>query len=173
MKSKYNIAGEMLMYISQLLFPPVFCLLQTQLLEDSDMEEGDGGEEKEDLKGKGDQHLRRDIGQGFLSQSTAYEGSDGGCDKENNFSKVCCPAKLVLDKGCGQMASSAVPVYKLSAAILHRGLTPYSGHYVASVRCKAQEWFLFNDENVNPTSLDRVLTDVAQDGYVLFFETKH
>ncbi|XP_054979011.1 ubiquitin carboxyl-terminal hydrolase 48-like isoform X3 [Sorex araneus] len=40
-------------------------------------------------------------------------------------------------------------MYELSAVLIHRGSSAYSGHYVANVKDpKSGEWYKFNDENI-------------------------
>jgi hypothetical protein len=145
-----------------------------QILEDSDIEEEDGKAGKEEGEDGSvepvflsrDQYVRQETGPRDSAMPPA--GSKNGFDdKENALPDIRSAIPAALDKGCS--AALTTTAYKLSAAILHRGMTPYSGHYVASVLCKSQ-WYLVNDENVETTSQTRVLADVAKEGYVLFFE---
>ena len=40
-------------------------------------------------------------------------------------------------------------MYNLSAVLIHRGPSAYSGHYVAHVKDpKSQSWYKFNDEEI-------------------------
>ena len=83
----------------------------------------------------------------------------------------------------------ASTMYRLTGTILHRGSTPFSGHYVADVLCSVpatsgagashtkvktgadyEHWVSFNDETVERTGLGSVIQEAARDGYVLFFQ---
>lgn len=40
-------------------------------------------------------------------------------------------------------------VYELSAVLIHRGISAYSGHYIAHVRdALSNDWYKFNDEEI-------------------------
>lgn len=47
---------------------------------------------------------------------------------------------FILDEKC---------VYELSAVLIHRGISAYSGHYIAHVRdALSNDWYKFNDEEI-------------------------
>ena len=40
-------------------------------------------------------------------------------------------------------------VYELSAVLIHRGISAYSGHYIAHVKdARTSDWYKFNDEEI-------------------------
>lgn len=44
---------------------------------------------------------------------------------------------------------ASVFVYELSAILIHRGVSAYSGHYIAHVKDpQTGEWYRFNDEEI-------------------------
>lgn len=47
--------------------------------------------------------------------------------------------------------------YELQAVLTHRGRSSSSGHYVAWVRRKGDEWLMFDDDNVSPVFSEDVL----------------
>ena len=47
--------------------------------------------------------------------------------------------------------------YELNAVLTHKGRSSSSGHYVAWVRRKGDDWFMYDDENVTPVSAEDVL----------------
>jgi len=47
--------------------------------------------------------------------------------------------------------------YELSAVLTHKGRSSSSGHYVAWVRRKGDEWLMFDDDNVTPIKSEDVL----------------
>ncbi|CAH1772659.1 unnamed protein product [Owenia fusiformis] len=47
--------------------------------------------------------------------------------------------------------------YELTAVLTHRGRTSSSGHYVAWVRRKEDEWIMFDDDNVNGVTTEDIL----------------
>ena len=81
------------------------------------------------------------------------------------------PPNGQLTSGAGaaaRVAGAKAPsaTYRLQGAVLHRGQTPFSGHYVAAVQC-GLGWNLFNDEYVEPTSFDKVLLIALDAGMLL------
>ncbi|XP_053393894.1 ubiquitin carboxyl-terminal hydrolase 14-like [Mercenaria mercenaria] len=47
--------------------------------------------------------------------------------------------------------------YELQAVLTHKGRSSSSGHYVAWVRRKGDEWLMFDDDNVTPVTSEDVL----------------
>lgn len=40
-------------------------------------------------------------------------------------------------------------VYELNAVLIHRGISAYSGHYIAHVKdARTSDWYKFNDEEI-------------------------
>lgn len=40
-------------------------------------------------------------------------------------------------------------MYELNAVLIHRGVSAYSGHYIAHVRdARTSDWYKFNDEEI-------------------------
>lgn len=40
-------------------------------------------------------------------------------------------------------------MYELSAVLIHRGISAYSGHYIAHVKdARTSDWYKFNDEEI-------------------------
>lgn len=60
--------------------------------------------------------------------------------------------------------------YELRGAILHRGSSPQSGHYVSLMSIASDRtWWCFNDEQVERVSIKRVLNEISSEGYILFY----
>ncbi|GFR52754.1 hypothetical protein Agub_g15361 [Astrephomene gubernaculifera] len=82
----------------------------------------------------------------------------------------------------GGGSTSSVPLsqlarYRLHGVVRHKGLTPYSGHYVADALVVTEDrdhreqemWFEHNDSVVSHVDFSRVREDAAKQGYMLFF----
>ncbi|XP_072571838.1 ubiquitin carboxyl-terminal hydrolase 48 isoform X3 [Paramormyrops kingsleyae] len=55
----------------------------------------------------------------------------------------------VLDMGPFLEEKDEKCVYELNAVLIHRGISAYSGHYIAHVRDgRTKEWYKFNDEEI-------------------------
>lgn len=55
----------------------------------------------------------------------------------------------VLDMGPFMEKTDEKCVYELSAVLIHRGISAYSGHYIAHVRdALSNDWYKFNDEEI-------------------------
>ena len=56
--------------------------------------------------------------------------------------------------------------YEPLAILSHRGATLAAGHYVTYAKTEAGQWLLFNDANIQPSSLEQANTP---DNYILLF----
>lgn len=57
----------------------------------------------------------------------------------------------------GDIGSNNSGYYELSAVLTHKGRSSSSGHYVAWVRRKGDEWLMFDDDNVSPVTSEDIL----------------
>lgn len=58
---------------------------------------------------------------------------------------------------CADEGSSNSGLYELQAVLTHKGRSSTSGHYVAWVRQKADDWVMFDDDNVSVVKSDDIL----------------
>ncbi|KAM8927094.1 ubiquitin carboxyl-terminal hydrolase 48 isoform 3-T3 [Pelodytes ibericus] len=55
-------------------------------------------------------------------------------------------------------------VYELSAVLIHRGVSAYSGHYIAHVKDpQTGEWYKFNDEEIEKMEGKKLLLGIEED----------
>lgn len=55
-------------------------------------------------------------------------------------------------------------VYELSAVLIHRGVSAYSGHYIAHVKDpQTGEWYRFNDEEIEKMEGRRLQLGAEED----------
>ncbi|XP_056131110.1 ubiquitin carboxyl-terminal hydrolase 48 [Lampris incognitus] len=55
-------------------------------------------------------------------------------------------------------------VYELSAVLIHRGVSAYSGHYIAHVRdARTSDWYKFNDEEIEKMEGKKLQLGVEED----------
>ncbi|XP_030632377.1 ubiquitin carboxyl-terminal hydrolase 48 isoform X2 [Chanos chanos] len=55
-------------------------------------------------------------------------------------------------------------VYELSAVLIHRGISAYSGHYIAHVRdARTSDWYKFNDEEIEKMEGKKLQLGVEED----------
>uniref|UniRef100_A0A0E0QCA6 Ubiquitin carboxyl-terminal hydrolase n=2 Tax=Oryza TaxID=4527 RepID=A0A0E0QCA6_ORYRU len=88
-----------------------------------------------------------------------------GCTKL--FKPIHFPLELVLSRDLLSSPSSESRRYELVATITHLGANPSRGHYTADAKSASGQWLRFDDDNVTPVSLNKVLHDQA---YVLFYK---
>lgn len=54
--------------------------------------------------------------------------------------------------------------YELSAVLIHRGVSAYSGHYIAHVRdAHTNDWYKFNDEEIEKMEGKKLQLGVEED----------
>uniref|UniRef100_A0A8B9UCG6 Ubiquitin carboxyl-terminal hydrolase 48 n=1 Tax=Anas zonorhyncha TaxID=75864 RepID=A0A8B9UCG6_9AVES len=59
---------------------------------------------------------------------------------------------------------SGVYVYELSAVLIHRGVSAYSGHYIAHVKDpQTGEWYKFNDEDIEKMEGKKLQLGIEED----------
>ncbi|XP_060570508.1 ubiquitin carboxyl-terminal hydrolase 14-like [Ruditapes philippinarum] len=73
-------------------------------------------------------------------------------DKDDSRKTVKHPYSFPDDTG-----SNNSGYYELQAVLTHKGRSSSSGHYVAWVRRKGDEWLMFDDDNVTPITSEDVL----------------
>lgn len=57
-----------------------------------------------------------------------------------------------------------VYVYELSAVLIHRGVSAYSGHYIAHVKDpQTGEWYKFNDEDIEKMEGKKLQLGIEED----------
>ncbi|KAK3089862.1 hypothetical protein FSP39_007168 [Pinctada imbricata] len=94
-------------------------------------------------------------------------------EQEDKIAEEMQQAKAVGKKAAGDMskkASKPTPYwfpddtgsnnsgfYELQAVLTHKGRSSSSGHYVAWVRRKGDEWYMFDDDNVTPVTSEDIL----------------
>ncbi|MGH0149246.1 UNVERIFIED_CONTAM: hypothetical protein FKN15_055223 [Acipenser sinensis] len=55
-------------------------------------------------------------------------------------------------------------VYELSAVLIHRGVSAYSGHYIAHVRdARTKDWYKFNDEEIEKMEGKKLQLGIEED----------
>lgn len=55
-------------------------------------------------------------------------------------------------------------VYELSAVLIHRGVSAYSGHYIAHVRdARTSDWYKFNDEDIEKMEGKKLQLGIEED----------
>jgi len=58
----------------------------------------------------------------------------------------------------------SVYVYELSAVLIHRGVSAYSGHYIAHVKDpQTGEWYKFNDEDIEKMEGKKLQLGIEED----------
>ncbi|KAF0907381.1 hypothetical protein E2562_015873 [Oryza meyeriana var. granulata] len=77
------------------------------------------------------------------------------------------PLELVLSRDLLSSPSSESRRYELVATITHLGKNPSRGHYTADAKSASGQWLRFDDDNVTPVNVNKVLHDQA---YVLFYK---
>lgn len=54
--------------------------------------------------------------------------------------------------------------YELSAVLIHRGVSAYSGHYIAHVRdARTNDWYKFNDEEIEKMEGKKLQLGIEED----------
>lgn len=55
-------------------------------------------------------------------------------------------------------------MYELSAVLIHRGVSAYSGHYIAHVRdALTNDWYKFNDEEIEKMEGKKLQLGIEED----------
>ena len=55
-------------------------------------------------------------------------------------------------------------VYELSAVLIHRGISAYSGHYIAHVKdALTGDWYKFNDEEIEKMEGKKLQLGIEED----------
>lgn len=55
-------------------------------------------------------------------------------------------------------------MYELSAVLIHRGVSAYSGHYIAHVRdACTNDWYKFNDEEIEKMEGKKLQLGIEED----------
>ena len=55
-------------------------------------------------------------------------------------------------------------VYELSAVLIHRGVSAYSGHYIAHVKdARTSDWYKFNDEEIEKMEGKKLQLGIEED----------
>lgn len=55
-------------------------------------------------------------------------------------------------------------VYELSAVLIHRGISAYSGHYIAHVKdARTGDWYKFNDEEIEKMEGKKLQLGIEED----------
>lgn len=82
------------------------------------------------------------------------------CNNLRGLGEIGEPPPLLQGLACGKphgrglelrvcCLSEGVSVYELSAVLIHRGVSAYSGHYIAHVKDpQTGDWYRFNDEDI-------------------------
>ncbi|XP_006008902.1 ubiquitin carboxyl-terminal hydrolase 48 isoform X2 [Latimeria chalumnae] len=70
----------------------------------------------------------------------------------------------VLDMGAYMDQKDQSCVYELNAVLIHRGVSAYSGHYIAHVRdARTGEWYKFNDEEIEKMEGKKLQLGIEED----------
>lgn len=71
------------------------------------------------------------------------------------FYVVLCVWTVYPDQSC---------VYELSAVLIHRGISAYSGHYIAHVKdARTGDWYKFNDEEIEKMEGKKLQLGIEED----------
>lgn len=61
-------------------------------------------------------------------------------------------------------SSDQTCVYELSAVLIHRGISAYSGHYIAHVKdARTGDWYKFNDEEIEKMEGKKLQLGIEED----------
>lgn len=77
------------------------------------------------------------------------------------------PQKLDLSRYTSKDSKVTGTHYSLYAVVVHLGHGCDSGHYYAYVKSPEGKWYCMDDEDVQPASIDEVL---SQNAYMLFYQ---
>ncbi|KAJ8360631.1 hypothetical protein SKAU_G00171560 [Synaphobranchus kaupii] len=70
----------------------------------------------------------------------------------------------VLDMGPYLDQNEEKCVYELNAVLIHRGVSAYSGHYIAHVRdARTSDWYKFNDEEIEKMEGKKLQLGIEED----------
>ncbi|XP_061075552.1 ubiquitin carboxyl-terminal hydrolase 48 isoform X2 [Conger conger] len=70
----------------------------------------------------------------------------------------------VLDMGPFLEQKEEKCVYELNAVLIHRGVSAYSGHYIAHVRdARTSDWYKFNDEEIEKMEGKKLQLGIEED----------
>lgn len=70
----------------------------------------------------------------------------------------------VLDMGPFLEEKEEKCVYELNAVLIHRGVSAYSGHYIAHVRdARTSDWYKFNDEEIEKMEGKKLQLGIEED----------
>lgn len=73
-------------------------------------------------------------------------------------------ADLCPDLCCPSRPAGSNYVYELSAVLIHRGVSAYSGHYIAHVKDpQTHEWYKFNDEEIEKMEGKKLQLGIEED----------
>uniref|UniRef100_A0A4W5MRS3 Ubiquitin carboxyl-terminal hydrolase 48 n=1 Tax=Hucho hucho TaxID=62062 RepID=A0A4W5MRS3_9TELE len=62
------------------------------------------------------------------------------------------------------LEGKGICVYELSAVLIHRGVSAYSGHYIAHVRdARTSDWYKFNDEEIEKMEGKKLQLGIEED----------
>ncbi|GLC35870.1 hypothetical protein PLESTB_000514400 [Pleodorina starrii] len=139
------------------------------LVPDSDYEDDDSDKKGQSKNGSGNCDV-------VEPAAGAAAAAGGGSHAANNAPQRPRRCKEVAPGG----PTVSVPLaqlarYRLQGVVRHKGLTPFSGHYVADVLvpnpagATGQLWYEHNDAVVSHVDFDRVREDAAKQGYLFFF----
>ncbi|XP_058857927.1 ubiquitin carboxyl-terminal hydrolase 48 isoform X3 [Acipenser ruthenus] len=70
----------------------------------------------------------------------------------------------IVDMGPYMERKDEKCVYELSAVLIHRGVSAYSGHYIAHVRdARTKDWYKFNDEEIEKMEGKKLQLGIEED----------
>ncbi|KAL4658673.1 ubiquitin carboxyl-terminal hydrolase 48 isoform X1 [Arapaima gigas] len=70
----------------------------------------------------------------------------------------------ILDMGAFLEQKDTKCLYELSAVLIHRGVSAYSGHYIAHVRdARTGDWYKFNDEEIEKMEGKKLQLGIEED----------
>uniref|UniRef100_A0A672YF54 Ubiquitin carboxyl-terminal hydrolase 48 n=1 Tax=Sphaeramia orbicularis TaxID=375764 RepID=A0A672YF54_9TELE len=89
-----------------------------------------------------------------------FDRQTGHKKKLNTF--ISFPEQL--DMGPFLEGKSGWCVYELSAVLIHRGISAYSGHYIAHVKdARTSDWYKFNDEEIEKMEGKKLQLGIEED----------
>uniref|UniRef100_A0A8C5CU12 ubiquitinyl hydrolase 1 n=1 Tax=Gadus morhua TaxID=8049 RepID=A0A8C5CU12_GADMO len=91
-----------------------------------------------------------------------FDRTTGHKKKLNTF--ISFPEQLDMGPFLETPQGSSTCVYELSAVLIHRGVSAYSGHYIAHVKdARTSDWYKFNDEEIEKMEGKKLQLGIEED----------
>ncbi|XP_028302425.1 ubiquitin carboxyl-terminal hydrolase 48 isoform X2 [Gouania willdenowi] len=91
-----------------------------------------------------------------------FDRQTGHKKKLNTF--ISFPEQLDMGLFLEGQQQDQTSVYELSAVLIHRGISAYSGHYIAHVKdARTGDWYKFNDEEIEKMEGKKLQLGIEED----------